>query len=145
MKIMIICTLGPASYDPVVIGALEDRGVDLFRINLSHTALADVPATIEFVRRQSAVPISLDTEGAQVRCGPVVPNLVLEEASEVELVADEVVGTADRLTLRPRAAFATLACGSRVSIDFNGVVLRVVGITEDGARSVVERGGRIGS
>ncbi len=144
-KIQLVCTLGPASLDPDVIRQLDDRGVDLFRINLSHTALEELPSTIEFVRRHSEVPLSLDTEGAQVRCGPVVPDLVLAQGSEIELTADDVEGTADHLSLRPRSTFEALRAGSHVSIDFHGVLLQVLEIGHGTARAVVERGGRVGS
>ena len=145
VRIRIICTLGPASRDPDVITRLDERGVDLFRINLSHTRLEEVEPTIDFIRRYSAVPISLDTEGAQVRCGPVVPDLVLATGAEIDLVADPVLGSVDRLTLTPHHTFAALRSGSSLSVDFHGAVLRVVEIRDGGVRAVVERGGRVGS
>src|SRR4249920_2304953 len=126
MRIRIICTLGPASRDPEVITRLDERGVDLFRINLSHTAIEEVEPTIDLIRRYSAVPISLDTEGAQVRCGPLVADLVLGAGAEIELVAEPVLGTAERMTLTPPKAFEALGPGSSVSIDFHGAVLRVL-------------------
>ena len=39
MKKEIICTLGPASMNEKIIKRFEEIGVDLFRINLSHTRL----------------------------------------------------------------------------------------------------------
>jgi pyruvate kinase len=145
VNIQLICTLGPASLDPDVIRQLDARGVDLFRINLSHTVMEDLPATIDFVRRHSEVPLSLDTEGAQVRCGSVLPDVVLEQGAEIELTVDEEEGTADRVSLRPRSAFEALRPGSQVAIDFHGAVLRVVETGPAIARAVVDRGGRIGS
>jgi len=144
-KIQLVCTLGPASLDPDVIHQLDARGIDLFRINLSHTAIEELPSTIDFVRRNSDAPLSLDTEGAQVRCGPVVPDLLLEQGADVELTADEVEGTADRVSLRPRSAFHALRSGSNISIDFHGALLRVVETGDTSARAVVDRRGRIGS
>jgi len=144
-KVQVICTLGPASYDPTVIRELTDRGVDLFRINLSHTALADVESTIDFVRCHSDVPVSLDTEGAQVRCGPVVPHLVLEQGADIQLVAHDVLGTAEHMTLRPEETFRGLRVGARVAIDFHGAALRIVETQTGSARAVVEHGGAVGS
>ena len=69
MKIKILCTLGPASLKPAVIKGLGERGVDVFRINLSHTPLDAVENTIALIRRFSSIPMCLDTEGPQVRCG----------------------------------------------------------------------------
>jgi pyruvate kinase len=144
-KIQLVCTLGPASLDPDVIRKLDARGVDLFRINLSHTGLEELAGTVEFFRRHSEAPLSLDTEGAQIRCGSVVPDLVLAQGAEVELTADEVEGSADRLSLRPRSTFQALRPRSRVSIDFHGVLLRVIETGRASARAVVDQGGRIGS
>jgi pyruvate kinase len=145
MKIKVICTLGPASLDGDVIRRLDEQGVDLFRINLSHTPLEQVEPTIDFVRRHSAVPISLDTEGAQVRCGVVASELLLERGKKMILMADEVRGSGESLTLRPRSTFEALQVGSLVSIDFHGAALRVTGVGDTSATAVVEQGGRIGS
>ena len=68
-RVQIICTLGPSSYDPEVIKKLTDRKVDLLRINLSHTPTDQVEERINHVRTHTDVPVSLDTEGSQVRCG----------------------------------------------------------------------------
>ena len=144
-KVQIICTLGPASQNATVIRQLTERGVDLLRINLSHTALDEIEPTIDFVRAHTDVAVSLDTEGAQVRCGPVVPRLVLEEGATVQLVADEVMGTSEQITLRPRSTFDGLRVDSRVGIDFHGTVLRVVDVHDNRAQAVVERGGALGS
>ena len=67
----ILCTLGPASMNERVIARLEELGVTLFRINLSHTSIGDLPAAIAFIQGQTKVPLSLDTEGAQIRTGLV--------------------------------------------------------------------------
>jgi pyruvate kinase len=144
-RIQLICTLGPASLEPAVIRQLDARGVNLFRINLSHTALEDLVATIKLVRRNSGAPISLDTEGAQVRCGSVVPDLVLHDGDQIDLLAEDVEGTAERMTLRPGSAFDALRPGSHLSMDFYGVTLRVTETGSARARAVVDRGGRVGS
>jgi pyruvate kinase len=145
MKIKILCTLGPASQNGRVIGQLDERGVDLFRINLSHTPLEAIEGVVALVRRHSSIPICLDTEGAQVRCGQMAPDVVLEKGAEVELLADPVIGSASRLTLWPRTVFAVLTVGSVVGIDFDGVLLRVTGVNDERATAVVVKGGRVRS
>jgi pyruvate kinase len=145
MKINILCTLGPASLDANILRELDERGVDLFRINLSHTPLEAVVPTIEWIRRHSTTPICLDTEGAQVRCGNMAPDVVVEEGQTVCLTATELEGSAEELTLHPASTFATLEVGSPVSIDFDGALLRVTDCDEAGAIAVVVNGGRIRS
>jgi pyruvate kinase len=145
MKIKILCTLGPASLQPDVLRGLDERGTDLYRINLSHTSLEQIQPAIELIRSVSPTPISLDTEGAQVRCGYVEDGLVLEDGDELTLTGDTVTGSRERLTLWPRIVFATLAPGTSVGIDFDGVALRVEAARNDSAVATVVRGGRVRS
>ncbi len=145
MKIQMLCTLGPASLSAGIIGQLDEAGVDLFRINLSHTPIEAVEETVELVQRTSSKPLCLDLQGAQVRCGKVAPHVVLEAGSTIRLTAAEVEGTASELTLWPWTAFASLAVGSLVTVDFDGARLEVTGTAEYHAEAVVLEGGRVRS
>jgi pyruvate kinase len=145
MKIQMLCTLGPASLSAGIIRQLDEAGVDLFRINLSHTPVALVEETVELVRRTSSKPLCLDLQGAQVRCGKVAPHVVLEAGTPIQLTAAEVEGTARELTLWPPAAFATLAAGSLVTVDFDGARLEVIRTAEGHAEAVVMEGGLVRS
>ena len=145
MKIRILCTLGPASLKPDVIRSLDERDVDLFRINLSHTPLDAVESTIELVRSVSSTPICLDSEGPQVRCGLVEPDVVFSVDDEIVLTGSDVTGTRRELTLWPRSVFDVLQADSLVGIDFDGALLRVAEVGAGKARAVVIRAGKVRS
>lgn len=145
MKIKILCTLGPASLHPGILRGLDERGTDLYRINLSHTPLDQIEPTVELIRGVSSTPISLDTEGAQVRCGLVEDGLVLEDGLTLTLTGEPVPGSRDRLTLWPGVVFETLAPDTRLGIDFDGVLLRIEAVGEGEATASVVRGGRVRS
>ncbi|MGZ5297331.1 MAG: pyruvate kinase [Actinomycetota bacterium] len=145
MKIRILCTLGPASLHPDILRGLDERGTDLYRINLSHTSLEQIEPAIELIRRVSSTPISLDTEGAQARCGYVEDGLHLEEGHRLILTEETVTGDRERLTLWPRAVFETLSPHALVGIDFDGVVLRVETVGGGSAIATVVREGRVRS
>ena len=145
MKIQILCTLGPRSLDGEVIAGLDAQGVDLFRINLSHTPLEAVESTICLVRQYSSTPICLDTEGAQVRCGAMEPDVALEVGGRVVLTAEKVVGTAGRLTLWPDPIFEALEVGSVLSIDFDGALVEVTEVGDAEATGEVVGPGRVRS
>lgn len=145
MKIRILCTLGPASLRPEILRGLDERGTDLYRINLSHTPIERIEPTIELIRGVSPTPISLDTEGAQVRCGFVEDGLVLEEGSTLVLTGEPTRGDRDRITLWPRVVFEKLAPHTLLGIDFDGVVLRIEAVGEGEATASVVRGGRVRS
>ena len=73
----ILCTLGPASLNEQAILRLDDLGINLFRINLSHTKLEDIPGIIAFVKSKTHIPLCLDTEGAQIRNGSIENGSVM--------------------------------------------------------------------
>jgi pyruvate kinase len=145
MTTTILCTLGPASLEPNVIRQLDERGVDLFRLNLSHTPVETLRPLVEFVRRYTRKPLCLDTDGAQVRCGRVDPGLVVEAGSVVRLTPEPVPGTREQLSLRPGSLFATLRTGHLLSVDFNGALLRVIEVQGHAAQAVVVEEGAVGS
>ena len=145
MKIKILCTLGPASFNQEIIEGLDRFDVDLFRINLSHTPAEEVAGAIEIVRRYSDTPICLDSEGPQVRCGPVGGVVTLREGRHVRLTAEPTLGSEREIALWPRAGFNVLRPGSLVGIDFDGAQLRVIDIDGDEADALVVRSGRVGS
>jgi pyruvate kinase len=145
MKVQILCTLGPSSLREDVIGRLDERGVDLFRINLSHTPLDALAPAIELVQGCSATPICLDTEGAQVRCGVMAPDVALIPGRTILLTAAERVGSTQALALHPGTALGALQPGSTLSVDFDGALLQVTEADPAGVTAVVLEGGRIRS
>ena len=137
--------MGPSSLRPEVITGLDARGVDLFRINLSHTPARRVEETVALVRRYSSTPICLDTQGAQVRCGLMADDVELSKGAMVRITSLGPIGTTRSLTLWPSSVFESLRIGSEVSIDFDGALLRVTSVEDDGVVAEVVEGGRVRS
>ena len=67
MRKKIIITLGPSSMDTNTLRKLKKKKIDLFRINLSHTSLVDLPKVLNKLKKEKISPICIDTEGAQIR------------------------------------------------------------------------------
>ncbi len=141
----LLCTLGPSSLRPSVIRELEAAGVTKFRINMSHTAVSDLDAAIRLIREATDVPICIDTEGAQIRTGVVDRGLRLEEGAHVRLVSEEIRGDESRIPITPLGVVERLEPSSRVSIDFDSVVLRVDEVRGGVAEAEVLSGGEVGS
>ena len=100
----IVCTIGPASRSPEVIGHLIDEGMDVARLNFSHGAHSDHAATYQAVReaarkRGRAVAILQDLQGPKIRVGKIQPGTMLEPGSEFVLTIDEIVGDAHRASI----------------------------------------------
>jgi sulfate adenylyltransferase len=145
VRIAILCTLGPRSLNRETIAAIDAHNVDLFRINLSHTAADEIEDVISLIRRHSTTPICLDTEGPQVRCGPMAEETRLEPGGRVVLTAEEVLGTSDRFTLRPAAAIEQLKVGTVLSIDIDGAAVEITAVRRGSATAEVATAGRVQS
>jgi pyruvate kinase len=139
----LVVTLGPASLRPAVLRSLAPQGVDLLRLNLSHTALGDVDEVLRTARIHSQLPVCLDTEGAQVRVGLVATGVALRVGQPVRLVREKALGTERQLSLRPAALFDVLEPGTTVAVD--EVVLRVSIVERGRATAIVVGGGRVRS
>ena len=143
--IELLCTLGPASMNETVIGRLSDLGVTLFRINLAHTKVGDLRQTIEFIRGVTSVPVCLDTEGAQIRTGDMVGgSITLRENSVVRAQSRRLPGDAATFTFYPADITKAFETGDLISIDFNSVLVQVVGFEGDVVLMRVLTGGVAG-
>lgn len=141
----ILCTLGPASMNERVIARLEDLGVSLFRINLSHTRIEDLPGIVDYLRKHTSVPICFDTEGAQIRTGSTVNGeIVVRENALVHAHRLRVPGDEHNFNFYPEDIIDRLDLGDFISIDFNSVLVQVVARSRDRVTMRVIQGGRIG-
>ena len=145
----ILCTLGPSSMNERTIRRLDGLGVNLFRINLSHTKIEDLAGIIEFVQGCTKVPLCLDTEGAQIRTGDMeTPGVEASENSLIRIPLGPVPGNETALNFYPRNIINDFRTGDLISIDFDSVLGQVIDFEGDGdeKRAVLRvlNGGRIG-
>src|SRR3989338_5638647 len=145
-KIKIFCTLGPSSFNKETIIRLDRLGVDMFRINLSHTEIKDLKRLISLIKNCTSKPICLDTEGAQVRIGYVKGNKIyLEENDIVEISREKVIGCAKRFSFTPGSSVDQIRAGDLINIDFESALLVVVQSKSGLATAKVISGGYVGS
>src|SRR5260221_3903321 len=108
-KTKIVATLGPASSTPRRIAALFNAGVDVFRINMSHTShvlLGELHEAVRALERQSGRPIAIlvDLQGPKIRLGTLPGGKrVLREGERVRLVRRVASGTSNAIPIPPAA------------------------------------------
>ena len=107
-NIKILSTLGPTSLNERVISRLSDLNVDLFRINLSHTSINELPKVIKLIKSFTSIPICLDTEGAQVRTGKLDDKIVLKENEYFKIKKVAGTGNSKWLNLYPEVIYNIL-------------------------------------
>lgn len=141
----ILCTLGPASWDGPTIRRLEQCGTSLFRINLSHTRASDVRNAIHMIQQHTAVPICLDTEGAQIRTGSLVAgSIFMRDNTVVRAHKRRVPGDDRNFNFYPNDIIDNLIIGDFISIDFNSVLVQVIDIEKNAVVMRVLNGGVVG-
>ncbi len=144
--VKILCTLGPKSLNKQVIERLTDRGVDFFRINMSHTSPEALENAIETIRKYTDTPICIDSEGAQVRTGKLAERLELKDRQWVTLCPGRAPTDQGVLPLWPECAFDQMQPGHLIAVDFDSVLLMVREVREDGlVDAIVINGGLVGT
>jgi pyruvate kinase len=141
--IQMLCTLGPSSLNKQVIERLTDRGVDFFRINMSHTSLEALEEVIRTIRSYSSTPICVDSEGAQVRTGELSEPIVFKDRQRVKLCRGRVQTSEGALPLWPDVAFDQLETGHLIAVDFDSTLLMVREVRDGEADAVVINGGNV--
>ena len=136
-----LCTLGPSSLNKQVIERLTDRGVDFFRINMSHTSLEALEEAIGTIRSFSSTPICVDSEGAQVRTGELDETIVFKDRQRVKLCRGRKQTSDGALPLWPDIAFDQLKPGHLIAVDFDSTLLMVREVNGGEADAVVINGG----
>jgi len=144
--IKILSTLGPGSLNKETVQTLAKKGVNLFRINLSHTALEDVEGIIAKIQSWTDVPVCLDSEGAQVRNGFMKSGRVVYQTGDsVYIHSEAIVGDKQNISFTPDSVFSQLQEGDEIRVDFDSVAFRMTGKASDQFIATVLQGGQVGS
>lgn len=145
-KIKILATLGPASLTESTVKALDIAGVDVFRVNLSHTKLEDFLPVVKNIQSWTKKPISIDSEGAQLRTGKMATGAAtLKSNTVVSITTAEVLGDEFHVPLYPVIPSLVLRVGDVLSLDFNAATIQITQINGDDVRARVLFGGKVGS
>ena len=107
----IICTIGPATTSFPMLQKLQAAGMDVVRLNMSHSDHATAKRIINWIKTlnrqiEHPVPVLLDTQGPEIRTG--------ELEQPMNLQAGEIV----RLTVRDSAAVETKS----IHVNYNELV-----------------------
>ncbi len=124
--IKVICTIGPTSFNEDVLERLKDRGVDFFRINLSHTEKEEIePKIVEL--KQYGVPVMIDTEGSQIRTGNS-KEIEFIEGETVRIYNKDTPCNKNNLSLTPFSCVQKLSEGDLMYLDFNSTLIKISNI-----------------
>ncbi len=136
-KTKIVATVGPACQEPAKMEALILAGVDLLRINASHTTPDGLADWIRRIRAAAAktekdVAILVDLQGPRLRTGKLKDgrSVQLKAGEEVTIIPGAKEGTDDCLATPCREFSRMVKKGDRVLLDNGLMELRVRAVTK---------------
>ena len=140
-KIKILATIGPSSLDKKIIKEMDKNGVDIFRINLSHTNINHLEDQIKQIQSWTKKSICLDSEGAQIRTGNIESDIIEVKKNDVIRIENT---NKNQLSFTPKNIIFEFLKFDLLKVDFNDVVLEVLDVNNDHIITKVISSGIIG-
>jgi len=151
-RIKIIAALGPASASEEMCAKLFQAGVDVFRINMSHTQRETLPEKVAMLRSletkfKRPVGILADLQGPKLRVGQFGGDggAMLEKGAKFTLDSDPAPGNAKRVHLPHPEILTALEPGHNLILDDGKIRLVVEKASRTQAVTRVTIAGRLSS
>jgi pyruvate kinase len=148
-KTKIVATLGPASSTPEMVKALFDAGVDVFRINMSHTShtmLGELHRMIRALEQAVERPIGIlvDLQGPKIRLGTLPGgSRVLKEGEQVRFVRKVQAENPEDIPIPHPEVFQAMKMRHTLLIDDGRIRIRLLTVKDHYADGIVVVGGEI--
>jgi len=146
----IVATMGPASNTPAVLSELVKAGVDVVRLNMSHSDCASHRqniVTVREVEKELGRPVCIlgDLKGPEIRTGLLETKEITLEADDlVNLTPEECTGTTSRIHISYDGLSLDVHPGQLVYMSDGAITMHVETIKGKDVLCRVERGGKLG-
>ena len=122
-KIDILCTLGPSSLNKNFLKKIKNK-VSLVRLNMSHLSLIKLEQNIKFIKKNSNIPICIDTEGAQIRT-----KIRKMRAFKTDQVG--IIGRGLNFSLYPDYILKKIKKGHILDVGFDNLKIKIISVKSD--------------
>ncbi len=146
-KTKLICTMGPACTDETILKEMIKSGMDVARVNLSHSSHDFAEEITNKIRKlnkelDTNVGILFDTKGPEIRVGTFKDGFLdLEEGDVVKLTPNKSDGSDNVITISEKKLSLNLDIDTAILLDDGNIELRVTGIKNEEITCKVVRGG----
>jgi pyruvate kinase len=148
----IVATLGPATSSKEVLTKLIQEGVDVFRLNFSHSTQDEHLKSIQLIKDlnqelNTHVAILADLQGPKLRVGEIENNRIdLAEGDIITFVTEKCIGTKKQIYMSYREFPGDVNAGEFILIDDGKIKLEVVETNlKDTVKAKVIYGGPLSS
>ena len=148
-KVKILATLGPASSSPDMIEKLFVAGVDVFRINMSHTShtmLTELHGHIRNIERKLNRPIGIlaDLQGPKIRIGTFKDKEVqIKAGGTFAFDTNETPGDTKRVHLPHPEIFASVKVGDFLLLNDGRLRVEITGVSPSRIDTTIIFGGTL--
>ena len=151
-KTKIIATLGPSSSSSGVIEKLIKEGVDVLRINFSHSSHEEAQVLIKEIRKintnlNTNTSILADLQGPKLRIGEMSPDISLNVGSIIKIkTGKEFIGDDKVIFINYQTLPLDINKGEEILIDDGKIILKVTETNKkDQILAEVIQGGNVSS
>lgn len=138
-KTKIICTIGPAVSSEENLSALIDAGMDIARLNFSHSTHEEHLKTINLIKKISdeknlIIPILGDLSGPKIRVGSLKGgsiNLVKEK--KIKLHSENIIGDDNGFSTNYDDIIRDINPGEKILLDDGKLMMKVLSKDNDSA------------
>ncbi len=151
-KTKIIATLGPSTSSSGVIEKLIKEGVDVLRINFSHSSHEEAQVLIKEIRKintnlNTNTSILADLQGPKLRIGEMSPDISLNVGSIIKIkTGKEFIGDDKVIFINYQTLPLDINKGEKILIDDGKIILKVTETNKkDQILAEVIQGGNVSS
>ena len=147
----IICTIGPATESFMSLKRLHKAGMNVARLNMSHSDHKNAKKIIDRIRKlnkqvKNPVGILLDTQGPEIRTGDTSEVVNLEPGQLVSFtVRDEIDVETTSIRVHYDELIQSVSVGTLISLDNGLLNFKVLKKTKNQLECKVLDGGKLGS
>lgn len=125
----IVATIGPSSYDKTILREMFAAGLNVVRINFSHSNHEQAKQIYNWVQELNEeedrnVAILGDLQGPKLRLGEVKKDQVLKRGQEITITTDKCIGDSSKVFITYPEFPKDVKVGDRIMLDDGKLILR---------------------
>ena len=147
----IVATIGPASYDKAILKEMFAAGLNVVRINFSHSNHQQAKQIFDWVQELNNeedrnVAVLGDLQGPKLRLGDVEPEQVLKRGNAITITTKECIGDTSKIYITYPDFPKDVRVGDRIMLDDGKLILKAEATNgEDEVMAKVVQGGALKS
>tara|TARA_B110000977_G_scaffold189797_1_gene259806 strand:+ start:528 stop:1946 length:1419 start_codon:yes stop_codon:yes gene_type:complete len=125
----IVATIGPSSYDKAILGEMFAAGLNVVRINFSHSNHEEAIQIFNWVQELNTeedrnVAVLGDLQGPKLRLGNVIPDQVIKRGEEIIITTEECIGDTSKIYITYPDFPKDVKVGDRIMLDDGKLILK---------------------